>query len=228
MRGRPAPPIRTTSRDVPFTVDVVVVTPLERHFAVLCTRGGRGRDLLELPWGMPRAGESLDAVARRVACSPGVADPTWIEQVAAFTEARHPSGVSLSLCFLAVEPEGANQHTAAATEWMNSAGLSGLGSRQRAMTDAALTALRSRMDYSPIAFRLLPSLFTLGELQHVYELLLGRRIHKASFRRALHAAWLVEPADEWRSEGRGRPAQLFRYAPRKRRSHRRAVRFDLL
>ena len=31
-----------------------------------------------------------------------------------------------------------------------------------------------------------------------------------------------------RSEGRGRPAQLYRYAPRKRRSSRRGVRFELL
>jgi hypothetical protein len=38
----------------------------------------------------------------------------------------------------------------------------------------------------------------------------------------------VEPTDEWRSEGRGRPAQLFRYAPRKRRGGRRGVRFELL
>jgi hypothetical protein len=74
----------------------------------------------------------------------------------------------------------------------------------------------------------LPALFTLTDLQQAYELLLGRRLHKASFRRALHASWLVEPTDGWRSEGRGRPAQLFRYSPRKRRGHHRGVRFDLL
>jgi 8-oxo-dGTP diphosphatase len=92
----------------------------------------------------------------------------------------------------------------------------------------AVSALRWRIDYAPIPFRLLPSHFTLSELQRMYELLLGKRLHKASFRRALHAAWLVEPTDEWRSEGRGRPAQLFRFSPRKRRGHRRGVRFDLL
>jgi 8-oxo-dGTP diphosphatase len=80
----------------------------------------------------------------------------------------------------------------------------------------------------PIAFRLLPSTFTLSELQAVYELLLGRRLHKASFRRSLHGATLVEATDEWRSEGRGRPAQLFRYAPPRRRRQRHGVRFDLL
>jgi 8-oxo-dGTP diphosphatase len=96
------------------------------------------------------------------------------------------------------------------------------------MADAALGEVRRRMDYSPVAFRLLPAVFTLSELQRMYEMLLGRRLHKASFRRALQAAFLVEPTDEWRGEGRGRPAQLFRYAPRRRRGGRRAVRFDLL
>ena len=93
---------------------------------------------------------------------------------------------------------------------------------------AALAALRDRMDLAPIAFRLLPAAFTLAELQATYELLLGRRLHKASFRRALQGAYLVEPTDAWRSEGRGRPAQLFRYAPRARRGRGRSVRFELL
>ena len=90
-----------------------------------------------------------------------------------------------------------------------------------------LESLKRRIDQSPLAFRLLPQSFTLSELQSVYELVLGRRLHKASFRRALQSALLVEPTEEWRSEGRGRPAQLFRYAPRKRRGVRRGVRFDL-
>ena len=84
------------------------------------------------------------------------------------------------------------------------------------------------MDHAPIAFHLLPVQFTLTELQQTYELLLGRRLHKASFRRALQAAYLVEPTDEWRSVGRGRPAQFFSFAPRKRRGGRRGVRFDAI
>ena len=35
-----------------------------------------------------------------------------------------------------------------------------------------------------------------------------------------------EPTEEWRSEGRGRPAQLFRYAPTRRRNAPRGVRFE--
>lgn len=93
----------------------------------------------------------------------------------------------------------------------------------------AIAHLRERIDREPVAFRLLGAAFTLSDLQQVYELLLERRLHKASFRRSLMAAHLVEPTEHWRSEGRGRPAQLFRYAPRRRRRGlQRAVRFDLL
>ncbi len=65
-------------------------------------------------------------------------------------------------------------------------------------------------------------------MQGIYELLLGRPLHKASFRRALQSAALVQPLDRWRTTGRGRPAQLYHFAPRRRRSHRRSARFDLL
>ena len=99
---------------------------------------------------------------------------------------------------------------------------------RREMLDGVMARLRARMDQSPVAFRLLPATFTLSELQHMYELLMGKRLHKASFRRALHAAWLVEPMDEWRSEGRGRPAQLHRYSPKKKRRAHRGIRFDFL
>jgi ABC-type multidrug transport system fused ATPase/permease subunit len=68
---------------------------------------------------------------------------------------------------------------------------------------------------------------TLRELQQVYELLLERPLHKASFRRSLHAAHLVEPTKAWRAEGRGRPAQLYKFAPRRRRGAVRGVRFEL-
>jgi hypothetical protein len=65
-------------------------------------------------------------------------------------------------------------------------------------------------------------------LQDIYEILLGKKLHKASFRRSLQAAFLVEPADGWRNEGRGRPAQLYCFAPRRRPGTRRGVRFELL
>lgn len=151
---------------------------------------------------------------------------TWIAQSATLTEGAHPAGATLLIVYAAVVPVGTPPRGGSA--WAKVSALPPLAPREAKAVDAAVASLRDRMDLAPIAFRLLPDRFTLGELQEAYELLLDRRLHKASFRRALASAALVEATDDWRSEGRGRPAQLFRYSPRRRRGTRRPVRFELL
>lgn len=218
----------STRRAVP-SVDVVLLTPYGRRLSVLLERveGSRSKERWALPWEAMRAGETIEESAARIARTALGASPTLVEQVAAYGDGRrHPSGAPLSVAFLALVAAGAPAPVGGTTAWFPIDEIPLVAPRQRAMFDGALHAILARLDRSPIAFRLLPATFTLSELQEIYEILLGRRLHKASFRRALHAAWLVEPTDEWRSEGRGRPAQLFRYAPRKRRSSRRGVRFE--
>jgi 8-oxo-dGTP diphosphatase len=186
----------------------------------------KSRERWQLPWRSLRPGETIDDEAAKLARKSLGTAPSLVEQVAAFGDKRrHPSGAELSVAFLALVDEETGEGVVGDATWHAVEDLPPLPPRQRAMLEGVVTSLRSRLDQSPIAFHLLPSIFTLTQLQEIYELLLGRRLHKASFRRSLHAAWLVEPTDEWRSEGRGRPAQLFRYAPKKRRSGRRGVRF---
>ena len=205
-----------------YTVDVVAIAPLGRTLAVFLQRGARDRRTL--PWGVPRARAHLAAAAERVARDALGTTPAAIDQVGAFGDGmRHPSGAALSIAFAALVT--AERAAGADGDWVPAGKLAALPERQLAMANAALSAVRARADLAPVAFQLLPAAFTLSALQETYELLLERRLHKASFRRALHAARLVQPIDEWRSEGRGRPAQLFRYAPRKRRDGQRGLRF---
>lgn len=211
-----------------FTVDVVLVTAMRNELAILLTRSASDRERWSLPWRFAQAGETLDAVAAKCAHEGLGEPPNWVEQIGAFGDGRrHPSDTEVSVAFVGLVP-----HETAAPRagyaWFPVADLPPLSPRQRAMVEAATAVMQSRLDQAPIAFRLLPATFTLSELQQMYELLLGKRLHKASFRRALQAAWLVEPTDEWRSEGRGRPAQLFRYFPKKKRRLHRGVRFDFL
>ena len=71
--------------------------------------------------------------------------------------------------------------------------------------------LRGKLAYRPLVFDLLPGEFTLFRLQRVVEALSGQRLHKQNFRRTLAANALVEPTGCMQSEGRGRPAELFRF-----------------
>ncbi|MFL5481588.1 MAG: NUDIX hydrolase [Gemmatimonadaceae bacterium] len=217
-----------SSRTSSFTVDVVLVTAMRNELAVLLTRNVSERERWSLPWKYAQAGESLDIVAAKCGDEALGEQPAWIEQIGAFGDGRrHPGDTEMSVAFVGLVPhETASPRTG--YTWFPMSDLPALSPRQRAMVEAATRVMQGRLDQAPIAFRLLPTTFTLSELQQMYELLLGKRLHKASFRRALQAAWLVEATDEWRSEGRGRPAQLFRYLPKKKRRPHRGVRFDFL
>jgi 8-oxo-dGTP diphosphatase len=211
-----------------YTVDVVMLTPQEDQLALLVERT-HVHEVWSLPWDIPSDQATLDGTANQIATLVTGTTPAWIEQVGAFGDhTNHPGSADISVAFVALVPLGTPAPDAGNFSWLKLDALPALSERQNIMVEYAVAAVRDRMDLSPVAFRLLPTSFTLSELQQMYELLLGKRLHKASFRRALQAAWLVEPTDEWRSEGRGRPAQLYRYAPKKRRKGRRGVRFDLL
>jgi len=217
---------RKLARVITLTVDVVLFTPEAGELAVLVvpaeTGRPRSRERWVLPSSTPGADDSLDDTAARVAREALGAAPSSLDQAMA-TGGRS----DVTITYFGLAPSGGLAPKRQAT-WVSTSELANLPARQTAEIDAALSAMRARVDQQPIAFKLLPSTFTLSELQSVYELLLGRRLHKASFRRSLHASSLVEATDEWRSEGRGRPAQLFRYAPPRRRRQRRGIRFDLL
>lgn len=232
MRSRPAPaPERSTSRGSGFTVDVIIVKPQGRQLAVLMRHSSSSgaRAHWELPWDVTAGGERLEDAAQRIVRTASRTRAAWIDQVGAFADGhKHPASSVLSVAFVALMADGGESKVTDKHSWIPVGQLPTLLARQRAILDSGLSSIRHRMDHAPVAFRLLPEQFTLGELQQAYELLLGRRLHKASFRRALQASYLVVPTDEWRSEGRGRPAQLFRYAPRRRKNGRRPVRFDLL
>ncbi len=154
----------------------------------------------------------------------GLSRRGWSRSAPSATE----SDSDISVGYALLVPMGTPSPVGGNYAWFPLSDVPQLAPRQKVVLDSALVEVRSRIDHAPVAFKLLPQMFTLTELQQMYELLLGKRLHKASFRRALQGAWLVEPTDEWRSEGRGRPAQLYRYAPRKRRPAQRGIRLDLL
>ncbi len=214
-----------------LTIAVVLLSSAGGKLAVLLQRqtGAGARDRWSLPRDIERSGETIERAARRIAKGALGGDPSWLEQLATFNNHRQkPTQGTVTVAYLGLVPGGAERPMGSHRGWFSLADMPTLTLPEGEFVAASLKAARERMDHAPIGFRLLPTTFTLSELQAVYEVLLGRKLHKASFRRALQAAWLVVPLEEWRTEGRGRPAQLYRYAPRRRRISRRSVRFDRL
>jgi 8-oxo-dGTP diphosphatase len=69
--------------------------------------------------------------------------------------------------------------------------------------------LRGKLDYSPIAFALLPAAFTLRAVQEVHEAILARPLTKPPFRRKLLDRGLIQPTGELETGGAYRPAALY-------------------
>lgn len=80
---------------------------------------------------------------------------------------------------------------------------------------AAVGRLRSKIEYTSLPAFLMPSEFTLGELQRVYEITLGRALEKKAFRTRMLSTDLLEPTPRYK-EGPNRPAQLFRLTHKRR------------
>lgn len=71
----------------------------------------------------------------------------------------------------------------------------------------SLERMRNKVQYTTIAFSLLPKEFTLMELQQVYELLLGRHLVKQNFRRWINP--MVSKTGNVKSNRAYRPSSLY-------------------
>jgi len=75
----------------------------------------------------------------------------------------------------------------------------------------AIERLQSKIEYTDIAFNLMTDLFTLTQLQQVYEAILNTKLLKANFRRKI-ADMVIETKDYTKNAGH-RPSKLFTFNP---------------
>ncbi|MGE3798268.1 MAG: NUDIX hydrolase [Thermomicrobiales bacterium] len=81
------------------------------------------------------------------------------------------------------------------------------------VVEYALFRLRAKLGYTTIAFHLMPELFTLSELQTVFETILDRTLDKRNFRRRMATLGILAGSRESRRDGSHRPAKLYRFLP---------------
>jgi hypothetical protein len=104
----------------------------------------------------------------------------------------------------AEEPNGSPK------QWMQALGQPMVLDYRRILA-TALGRLRGKLKYRPVVFELLPSTFTLFQLQRVVEALAGVRLHKQNLRRLVEKGGLVEGTAQFDQRTGGRPAELFRF-----------------
>lgn len=85
-----------------------------------------------------------------------------------------------------------------------------LGDHRRILA-TGIARLRAKLKYRPVVFELMPTAFTLLQLQRCVEAIAGRLVHKQNFRRLIEQQELVEETGQSASNTGGRPAKLFRF-----------------
>lgn len=79
---------------------------------------------------------------------------------------------------------------------------------------SGIERLRNKINYTDIVFNMMPTYFTLGELQQVYEVILGKKLLDPAFRRII--ANKVEKTDKMKTGKGHRPSVLFKYVNNKK------------
>ena len=201
-----------------MTVDIVIFTLREGSLQVLLVK--RGVPPFEgqyaIPGGFIRGDESLEEAALRELHEETGVRNEFLEQLYTFGDPkRDPRGRVITVAYYALIASdklslvaGAD---AAEAQWFPASSVPPLAFDHKSILDYALERLRNKLEYTTVGFQLLPEKFTLGELQAVYEAILGRPLDKRNFRRKLALLGILKPLREWQRTGR-KPAQLFRFA----------------
>ncbi len=203
------------------TVDVVIFTIRNDDLKVLLIKRALepfvGR--WALPGGFVDIDESLvDAAKRELREETGVA-AAYLEQLYTFgAPKRDPRERVIIVVYYALTPSDALEIKAASDAegvgWFGIDELPELAFDHSDIMDMALTRLSAKLDYSTIAFQLMPDEFTMPELRHLYELITREEIDARNFSKRILALDAIEPTGKERREGAHRPAKLFRVKDR--------------
>ncbi len=98
------------------------------------------------------------------------------------------------------------------TAWFSVHSLPTLAFDHHKILTYGLRRLRNKLEYSPIAFDVLPDVFTLNEVYQLYCTVLGENFADYSnFRARLLKLGILEDTGVKASRGAGRPASLYRF-----------------
>jgi 8-oxo-dGTP diphosphatase len=208
---------RNTAPERQVAVLVVIFTVDDGRFQVLLIRRSAEpfKDGWSLPGGLLAAGESLhNAAVRKLEEETGVAD-VFLEQLYTFSNLDGRGSIAVAYFALVDISEALlAQRSEWLPAWFPVADLPPLAFKNDEVIEYALQRLRAKLDYSNVAYSLLPEEFTLSQLQATYEAILGRPLDKRNFRKRVTTLALLEATGRQAGAGRHRPAQLYRFRER--------------
>ncbi len=178
--------------------------------------------------GFVQQSESVNDAAKRVLTELTGLENVYMEQVGTFGEVeRDPGERVISIAYYALinineyDRELVRQHNA---YWVNINELPPLIFDHPQMVEQARKLMQQKTSTEPIGFNLLPKLFTLSQLQSLYEAIYGEQIDKRNFRKRIAEMDYIEKTDKIDKTGSKRGAALYKF---NEKAYRKAPKFKL-
>jgi len=167
-----------------------------------------------LPGGFVDMSENLRQCAEYALAEETGVSGVYLEQLYTFGDPnRDPRERIITVAYYALIPSDQIQlraaPDAAAVGWYAMNKLPTLAFDHEKILNKAKQRLAAKLDYSTLAFQFMPKVFTLSELQEVYEIILEEELDKRNFRKWVLALESIEETGEVRRDGRHRPAKLY-------------------
>ena len=174
-----------------------------------------GRGEWSLYGGFVAADESIDDAASRTVAELTGLNNLYMRQVGAFGSIdRDPGERVISIAYYAlinVSHYDERLRLDHGVEWINVEELPKLYSDHNEMVRKALKLMRQKLRTEPVGFRLLPDLFTLTQLQKLYEAVNGEVLDKRNFRKRIKDMDFIEKTELMDKTSSKRGAFLYRF-----------------
>lgn len=149
-----------------------------------------GRGEWSLYGGFVASDESVDEAATRTLYELTGLKNLFMRQVGAFGKVdRDPGERVVSIAYYALinvndyEDNLLKEH---GLQWVNIEEIPQLYSDHNEMVNKARKMMQQKLAHEPVGFRLLPALFTLTQLQRLYEAVNGAELDKRNFRKSMY------------------------------------------
>ena len=190
----------TTHATIAVTVDVVLFCMYNAalHILLIERKYPPFAGAWALPGGFVEANETLAQAARRELYEETSVSELYVEQFYTFGDpGRDPRRQNVSIAHIGLcdtPPPLATSDETPQVQWHPIDHLPPiLAFDHHQIITMARTRLQAQLEYTANAFKLLPTQFTLADVHHVYQQILGESLDFATFQRALHATGALIP-----------------------------------
>jgi 8-oxo-dGTP diphosphatase len=196
----------------PFvTVDTIIFSIKGNNLKVLLVKRAVSpfKNRWAIPGGFVNPEDSLeDAAKLKLEEKTGVKD-VYLEQLYTFgNPKRDPRARIITVAYFALINSDDVLLKGEDAKWFSVSGLPHLAFDHSMILNYALKRLKWKFEYTPVAFSLLPSRFTMTQVQDLYEVVFDQKFDKRNFRKKILSLDILEEEDVLRNVS-FRPPKLY-------------------